>query len=91
MADSVILLDDINGDGKAAKMSIPEKVSTFLRQRDSAAYCDDCIQRGAGLKRRQQAQRVTGALGQTSDFIREKAICAGCGSDTKFATRAIPK
>jgi hypothetical protein len=69
-------------------MSIPEQVSDFLRQNDGAAYCDDCIQKNVGLKRRQQAQRVTGALAQTRDFVRRKVLCAECGAENKYATSA---
>jgi hypothetical protein len=70
-------------------MSIPEQVSNFLRAKTGAAYCDDCIQKNVGLKRRQQAQRVTGALSQTRDFSREKTQCADCGAESKYTTRAM--
>jgi hypothetical protein len=49
-------------------MSIPEQVSDFLRKNVGSSYCDDCIQKGIGLKRRQQAQRVTGALAQIGEI-----------------------
>lgn len=59
--------------------SIPEQVSGFLRKHNGTSYCDDCIQRNLSLKRRQQAQRVTGALAQTKEFVRAKAACSECG------------
>jgi hypothetical protein len=71
-------------------MSIPEQVSSFLRQRVGAAFCDDCIQKNVGLKTRQQVQRVTGALAQTQDFIREKSTCGDCGLE-KLVTRSNSK
>jgi hypothetical protein len=70
--------------------SIPERVSSFLRQNDGVPYCDDCIQKNLFLKRRQQAHRVTSALAQTREFIREKGICSDCGGD-KLVTRSYSK
>lgn len=61
--------------------SIPEQVSNFLRKHDGIPYCDDCIHKSLSLKRRQQAQRVTGALAQTREFIREKGPCSQCRVD----------
>lgn len=52
-------------------MTIPEKVDTFLREHASDAYCDGCIADKIPLMRREQAQRVTGVLAMTQDFIRE--------------------
>jgi hypothetical protein len=52
-------------------MSIPEQVTEFLKKQPGQAYCDDCIAEEIPLKRRQQAQRVTGALAMTADFVRE--------------------
>jgi hypothetical protein len=69
-------------------MTIAEQVSTFLRQNGGKAYCDDCLQELVGLKLRQQAQRVTGALEQTREFARQKAFCSNCGRDKKV-TRTV--
>jgi hypothetical protein len=69
-------------------MSIPEQVSTFLKDRGGKAYCDDCIAKNVPLKRRQQAQRVTGALAMTGDFVREEGGCAECGAD-KLVTKSV--
>ena len=69
-------------------MSIPEQVSAFLRAHPGKAYCDDCIAEKIPLKRRQQAQRVTGALAMTGDFVRESSSCTECGAD-KLVTRAL--
>ena len=59
--------------------SIPEQVSGFLRKHNGTSYCDDCIQKNLSLKRRQQAQRVTGALAMTKEFVRGKGACSECG------------
>ena len=69
-------------------MSIPEQVSGFLRARLGKPYCDDCIAQIIPLKRRQQSQRVTGALAMTEDFVRESGNCTECGAD-KLVTRAL--
>jgi hypothetical protein len=78
-----------SGQGKeevGLRMSIPEDVTKFLRQHKGVAYCDGCIQKNVGLKLRQQAQRVTGAIAQTPEFIREKGLCSNCGGD-KLVTK----
>jgi hypothetical protein len=69
-------------------MSIPEQVSGFLRAHPGKTYCDDCIAQIIPLKRRQQSQRVTGALAMTGDFVRDSGNCAECGAN-KLVTRAL--
>lgn len=69
-------------------MTIPEKVDTFLREHVSEAYCDRCIADKIPLMRPEQAQRVTGVLGLTQDFIRRSGICSGCGGN-KLVIRAL--
>lgn len=69
-------------------MTIAERVSDWLRQKRSEAYCDDCIQEQLDLSRRQQAFRVTSALGTTSDFERQTGNCSSCGKE-KLVTRAV--
>jgi hypothetical protein len=69
-------------------MSIPEDVTGFLRKHKGSAYCDDCIKDSLEPKRRQQSQRVTDAIAQTNEFVREKNTCANCGGE-KFVTRAV--
>jgi hypothetical protein len=78
------------GRKERRSMSIPEQVASFLRKHGGVAYCDDCLKENVPLKRRQQAQRVTGALAQTQDFIRDKGVCAECGGD-KLVTRTKSK
>jgi hypothetical protein len=68
-------------------MTIPESVSIFLKRYQPYAYCNDCIREHVGLKRRQDAQRVTFVLGQTREFTREKRNCVLCGKYKK-TTRA---
>ena len=69
-------------------MTIAENVSNWLRRQHKKAFCDDCIKEKLQLSRRQQAFRVTSALGTTSEFLRQSGICSACGS-TKFVTRAL--
>lgn len=68
-------------------MSIPEDVTTFLRKNSGRAYCDDCLKDNLKLKRRQQAQRVTGAISHTKEFVRGKNACADCRG-YKLVTKA---
>ena len=68
-------------------MSIPEQVTEFLKKQPGKAYCDDCIAEKIPLKRRQQAQRETGALAMTGEFVREAGGCTQCGAD-KLVTKS---
>ena len=63
-------------------MIIAERVNDWLKQRSGNAYCDDCIAKHLEL-RRQQANRVTMALGTTGEFVRELGKCSECGGEKK--------
>ena len=69
-------------------MTIAERVSDWLKQQKSGAFCDDCIKEKLTLSRRQQAFRVTSALGTTHEFQRQSGVCSVCGS-TKLVTKAV--
>jgi hypothetical protein len=69
-------------------MTIAQDVATWLRQRAPAAFCDDCIAKELSLSQRQQANRVTNALGTTREFPRETGTCSGCNAE-KIVTRAV--
>jgi len=56
-----------------SELSIPERVVPFLKKHPKTAYCDDCIKDSVQLKRRQQAQRVTGALATTHDLMTDRS------------------
>jgi len=62
-------------------MSISERVNEFLTKNNSSSFCDDCIAEILNLSRRQQANRVTGALGTTDNFLRKKGMCSGCDKE----------
>ena len=62
-------------------MMIAERVNEFITAKRPAAFCDDCIAEELELSRRQQAHRVTSALGTTSNFQRGQGICSRCGED----------
>ena len=65
--------------------SIPERVNALITG-SNGAHCDRCLQEALGLAQNNQVQQITSALATTSDFVREKAACAGCGK-TKAVTR----
>jgi hypothetical protein len=69
-------------------MTIAERVSDWLKQKKSARFCDDCIKEELNLSRRQQAFRVTSALGTTSEFERQTGDCTSCGKE-KLVIRAM--
>jgi hypothetical protein len=59
-------------------MSVPERISDFLSQRQERMYCDTCIQERLGLKWRQQVQLITATLAVTTTFRREVNKCCTC-------------
>ena len=58
-------------------MIIAEQVNRFLTQRRPDEVCDSCVADHLKL-RHQQANRVTMALGTTSDFTRQHGLCVDC-------------
>jgi len=68
-------------------MIIAERVNQFITKRYPNPLCDACIASALDL-RHQQANRVTMALGTTSDFNRDHGICADCGKEQKVTGRA---
>jgi hypothetical protein len=63
-----------------AAMIIAERVNQYLTQRRPDELCDGCV--AAHLKlRHQQANRVTMALGTTSDFARGRGVCVDCNRE----------
>jgi hypothetical protein len=69
------------GGKNGVTVTIPERITNFLREREGTPYCDDCIAKQLGLERRQQAQQATSALGQTGKFLRSKGLCFDCNKD----------
>ena len=59
-------------------LSLPEKISIFLKERRGRMYCDACIQERLGLKWRQQVQLVTATLAVTEGYAREFSCCSVC-------------
>ena len=68
-------------------MIIAERVNEFITKRYPAPLCDACVA-SALVLRHQQANRVTMALGTTSDFDRGNGICADCGKEQKVTRRS---
>jgi hypothetical protein len=61
-------------------MIIAEQVNRYLTQRKPDELCDSCVADHLGL-RHQQANRVTMALGTTSDLTRAAGLCADCNRE----------
>jgi hypothetical protein len=59
-------------------LSLAEKISIFLKERQGRMYCDACIQERLGLKWRQQVQLVTATLAVTEGYAREFSCCGVC-------------
>ena len=67
--------------------TIPERVNALISA-SGAAQCDRCIQEELDLAQNNQVQQITSALATTSEFVREKAPCAGCGKVKTVTRRA---
>lgn len=69
-------------------MTIADQVNKFLTDNRPNAYCDDCIAEKLSLSRRQQAFRVTSALGTPgTSFVRADGICTSCREERKVIHR----
>ena len=68
-------------------MIIAERVNAYIVRRRPDAICDACIAKALDL-RHPQANRVTMALGTTSDFHRGYGVCADCGKEMMVTSRA---
>lgn len=69
-------------------MMISERVADYLRQHKTDSLCDDCLAEVLQLKQRQQAFRVTSALGVTADFRRGDGQCSRCHESPRKVTQA---
>ncbi|WP_305097878.1 hypothetical protein [Croceibacterium aestuarii] len=58
-------------------MIIAQRVNDYLTKRRPDEICDSCVADHLAL-RHQQANRVTMALGTTSDFTRGQGLCVDC-------------
>lgn len=68
-------------------MNIAERVNDYLTKRRPGEVCDGCV--AAHLKlRHQPANRVTMALGTTSDFARGLGLCADCDRELVTTRRS---
>ena len=68
-------------------MNLAERVNRYITNRRPETLCDACIARALNLLH-QQANRVTMALGTTSDFDRGNGMCADCDKEQKVIRRA---
>ena len=58
-------------------MIIAQRVNDYITKRRPGEICDSCVADHLAL-RHQQANRVTMALGTTSDFTRGSGLCVDC-------------
>jgi hypothetical protein len=68
-------------------MVTAQRVNDFISQR--GPVCDPCIAKELRLSSSSQASQITGALGTTSDFIREIVVCSICHHEKKVIRRAF--
>jgi hypothetical protein len=61
-------------------MIIAERVNQYLTQRGPDELCDSCVADHLKL-RHQQSNRVTMALGTTSDFTHDLGVCVDCDGE----------
>jgi hypothetical protein len=59
---------------------VPKRVAAFIAGGKPNGFCDDCIAAALKLKRRQQAQQATAALGVSREYVRRDGRCSVCGA-----------
>ena len=60
-------------------MSVPQKINDLITQNRPKTICDKCIVDALGLTQHAHSAQITGSLGTTSDFERERDTCNSCG------------
>jgi hypothetical protein len=66
-------------------LTMPERVSRYLKSNHPQAYCDDCIAQALGIHRA-QVSLITSTLGLCREFSRGSKTCAACANPRKFAS-----
>lgn len=61
-------------------MSTAQRINSWITTHKPDAVCDSCIVDQLNITPAHVAQ-ITGALGTTSDFDRDKGICGRCNRD----------
>jgi hypothetical protein len=64
-------------------MTIPAKVTDFLRTHKGQSYCDECLRNNLGLARPQQVQQITSTLETVGCFPRVRGECSICQKTVK--------
>ena len=62
-------------------MLVAERVNKLIASLQGEAICDRCICDRLNFNSHAHSAQITGALGTTSDFHREKGRCSLCGED----------
>ena len=68
---------------------VADRVLSFLTERRGEAYCEDCIQREAGVARRKDVQDALHWLGvsRTQYTIQLRDLCAQCQTERVLTAR----
>jgi hypothetical protein len=76
-------------DAERTTLNADNRICEFLARRGGQAFCDDCLRRTLGLRRRHQVQQATAAIIRDSPaYRRELTFCAAC-SNERLTLRAI--
>ena len=59
-------------------MLIAQKVNKLISEMNGKTICDSCICEAMGFTSHAHSAQITGALGTTSDFDRDKGTCNKC-------------
>jgi hypothetical protein len=62
-------------------MLVAQKVNDLISKFAGQAICDRCICEAMGFTSQAHAAQITGALGTTTDFDRQKCTCHLCKED----------
>jgi hypothetical protein len=60
-------------------MTVPQRVTQFLRANPHKRFCDDCITKRLKLPFRHEAERATTELSASENFPRHMGTCFDCG------------
>jgi len=71
-------------------MLVAQRVNNLITELDGRAICDRCICKEMGFRSHAHSAQITGALGTTSDFVRDeqKGECSRCGEMMRVIRRA---
>lgn len=62
-------------------MLVAHAVNELITKQHGKPICDRCICEALSLTAHAHAAQITGALGTTSDFTRERGVCSMCKNE----------